>query len=77
MTHNNLILGTAVQTILNADYELSIDGILYKFFEGGYIKLNEGDFNKLESLKRDLTFVYSVDNVEIIGENQWLFSLQS
>lgn len=64
---NHFILEPSLRTILNQYCELKIGNKFYKYFEGGYIIVHDGDFSKLLALRDDINLALNMTNIEIVG----------
>ena len=64
---DHYVTGTAERTLLNADGEIMVDGMLYKFMPNGLIyEVVDGDFQTLRRIGPEhATTVFEADNVNV------------
>lgn len=65
---NHFIIDKPLRAILNEYCEMKIGSRLYKFFNGGYIEITDGDFEKLLQLRTNLNLALDMENVIIEGQ---------
>ncbi|MBI3135584.1 MAG: hypothetical protein HYZ14_12980 [Bacteroidetes bacterium] len=65
---NHFVIEKPIRTILNTFCEMKIANQYYRFFNGGYVIILDGDILKLELLRRDLNEALTMQNVLIEGE---------
>lgn len=64
---NHFIIEKSIQTVLNTHEEVIIGESIYKFYEGGYIRIVDGNYSTLLLIRKDFSLVYKLDNVEVEG----------
>ena len=65
---NHFVEDKALQAILNTQSEVMVGKAIYKMFDFGYIIIEDGSFNTLESIRRNPQNL-AYKNVTIVGDN--------